>query len=207
MISASLNRCKGMEDQVGDFVKQPAAKLELVLLVLCSRLNQESELFGWSRIPNNTGESESDFFVRLRLQMRMPSWIIFTSHSKIGNSCWNGTIYVETFVETEISCCASRFPVILTAKFHSLYVKESEIFERLEILETQSRESKILESRSRIFYFRLRNPGLNTRFWLDGEGWHQSTSAPVAWYMFVLYEVYNYGWVQLTKMHCLNNNF
>jgi len=32
MISASLNRCKGMEDQVGDFLKQLAAKLELVLL-------------------------------------------------------------------------------------------------------------------------------------------------------------------------------
>jgi len=33
MISASLNRCKGMEDQVGDFLKQLAAKLELVLLL------------------------------------------------------------------------------------------------------------------------------------------------------------------------------
>jgi len=33
MISASLNRCKGMEDQVGDFLKQLAAKLEFVLLI------------------------------------------------------------------------------------------------------------------------------------------------------------------------------
>jgi len=33
MIIASLNRCKGMEDQVGDFLKQLAAKLELVLLI------------------------------------------------------------------------------------------------------------------------------------------------------------------------------
>jgi len=33
MISASLNRCKGMEDQVGDFLKQLAAKLEVVLLI------------------------------------------------------------------------------------------------------------------------------------------------------------------------------
>jgi len=32
MISASLNRCKGMEDQAVDFLKQLAAKLELVLL-------------------------------------------------------------------------------------------------------------------------------------------------------------------------------
>jgi len=34
VISASLNRCKGMEDQVGDFLKQLAAKLELVLLIV-----------------------------------------------------------------------------------------------------------------------------------------------------------------------------
>jgi len=27
----------------------------------------ESEVFGWSRIPNNTEELESDFFVRLRI--------------------------------------------------------------------------------------------------------------------------------------------
>jgi len=32
MRSASLNRWKGMEDQVGDFLKHLAAKLELVLL-------------------------------------------------------------------------------------------------------------------------------------------------------------------------------
>jgi len=38
----------------------------------------------------------------------------------------NGTISFEAFVETEISCCAPRFPLILTANFHSLYVKESE---------------------------------------------------------------------------------
>jgi len=34
MIRASLNRCKGIEDQVGDFLKQLAAKLELVLFAL-----------------------------------------------------------------------------------------------------------------------------------------------------------------------------
>jgi len=36
MMGASLNRCKGMEDQVGDFLKQLAAKLELVLLIMIS---------------------------------------------------------------------------------------------------------------------------------------------------------------------------
>jgi len=45
----------------------------------------------------------------------------------------------------QISSCASRFPLILTTKFHSLYVKESEILESW--------------CRSRIFYLRLRNPG------------------------------------------------
>jgi len=33
-MSASLNRCKRMEDQARDFLKQLAAKLELVLLKL-----------------------------------------------------------------------------------------------------------------------------------------------------------------------------
>jgi len=63
------------------------------------------------------------FFVRLRL--RMSNWIIFyiTAPSwefllKWYNFFWN-------FVESEISCCVPRFPLILTAKFHSLYVKES----------------------------------------------------------------------------------
>jgi len=51
----------------------------------------------------------------------------------MGNSCLSGTIYFETFVETEISCCVPRFPLILTAKFNSLYVKESGVgnFENL----------------------------------------------------------------------------
>jgi len=45
------------------------------------------------------------------------------------------TISFETFVETGISCCVPRFLLILTAKFHSLYVKESEseILERSEL--------------------------------------------------------------------------
>jgi len=44
------------------------------------------------------------------------------------------TISFETFVESEVSYCAPRFPLILTFKLHSLYVKksESEILERSE---------------------------------------------------------------------------
>ena len=58
-----------------------------------------------------------------------PAYLVrsfFTSHSWIRNSCGNGTISFETFVETEISCSVPRFPLISTVKFHSLYVKESE---------------------------------------------------------------------------------
>jgi len=52
----------------------------------------------------------------------------------------NGTISFENFVATEISCCAPRFPLILTSKFHSLYVEESES----EISERSELESNIL---------------------------------------------------------------
>jgi len=33
----------------------------------------------------------------------------------------------------QISCCAPRFPLILTDKFHSLNVKESDFLERSEL--------------------------------------------------------------------------
>jgi len=82
----------------------------------------------------------------------MSSWVIFYITLLRWNFCWNGTVSFKTFVESDISCCVPRLPLILTVKFHSLYVKESQI------LETRSRESEILESRSRIFYLRLRNP-------------------------------------------------
>jgi len=44
-------------------------------------------------------------------------------------------ISFEAFVETEISCCAPRFSLILTVKFHSVDVKEwdSKILERSEL--------------------------------------------------------------------------
>jgi len=74
----------------------------------------------------------------------MSNWIILY----ITLPCWEFLLkwYIsfENFVEAEISCCAPRFPLILTAKLHFLYLKES--------------ESEILESRIRKFYLRLRNP-------------------------------------------------
>ena len=38
--------------------------------------------------------------------------------------------FLLKLLSTEVSCCASPFPLILAAKFHSLYIKESEILER-----------------------------------------------------------------------------
>jgi len=78
----------------------------------------ESESDSWRH-----WESESDFLS----DSGCPFGSLYTSHSKIGNSCWNGTISFETFVETEIYCCVPWFPLISTVKFHSLYVMESGI--------------------------------------------------------------------------------
>ena len=83
-------------------------------------------------------ESESDFFVRLR----MSNWIIFCITPKLVIP-----VEMERFILKlslkQISCCEPRFPLILTAKVHSLYVKESESV----ILESssRSRESENLE--------------------------------------------------------------
>ena len=108
---------------------------------------ESAEFFGWNRgqIPNNI-ESRSRIFL-FDSDSGCPIRSFYISHSYIGNSCWNGTISFQTFVETESSCCAPRFPLILTAEFHSLYVKESgsEILERSEseILESRESESDI----------------------------------------------------------------
>jgi len=96
----------------------------------------------------------------------MSNWIIFTPHSCIGNSCWNGAISFETFVEREISCCIPRFPLVLTGKFHSLYV-ESESWGESEILENRCRGSEILErSESGVGVGYFRKVGVGSRkFW------------------------------------------
>jgi len=68
-----------------------------------SRSRKESEVFGWSRIPDNTG---SRIFLS---DSGSPIGSFLYKHSSVGNSC---TISFETFVETKISCCAPRFPLI-----------------------------------------------------------------------------------------------
>jgi len=87
-----------------------------------------------------------DFFVWL--QLWMSNWIIFDTTLLNSEFLLTWYNFFKTFVESE-SCFAPQFPLILTAKFHSLYVKESEP----EILEKLA---------SRIFYLWLRNPALST---------------------------------------------
>jgi len=107
----------------------------------CSQLQQnvslsrfaQSEVFGWSRIfcPTPTPDDQLDhFYITLLNWEFLLNWYRFF---------WK-------FVETEISCCVPRFSLILTAKFHSRYVKESEILERSEseILESRESESDVL---------------------------------------------------------------
>jgi len=41
-----------------------------------------------------------------------------------------GPQFLSKLLLKQISCCTPRFPFILTAQLHSLYVKESKILER-----------------------------------------------------------------------------
>ena len=148
---------------------------------------EESEVFGWSRsrIPSNTG-SRNQIFLS---DSGYPVGSCFTSRSQVGNSCWNGTISFETFVETEISCCAPRFPLILTFKFNSLCVKglESEILGRSEsgagVGNFGNSESEIgkVGVGSRIFYLRLRNPGYKLKMHRGIDGMFAFSSGLRSW--------------------------
>ena len=108
----------------------PTPALEKILLASGhqgrSRSRQESEVFGWSRIPNNTGSqiSLSDsgspigpFLHRtpkLRIPVEMVQFLL-----KWYNFCWN-------FCWNRYFLLCPRFPLISTAKIHSFDVTESE---------------------------------------------------------------------------------
>jgi len=63
-----------------------------------------------------------EFFVRLR----MSHCIIFLHHTpKLGIPV-EMIQFILKLLFKHISCCAPRFPLILTSKFHFLYVKEHE---------------------------------------------------------------------------------
>jgi len=69
----------------------------------------------------------------------------------------------------QISFCVPRFPLILTAKYHSLYAKESGVGVR-NFGKVRVRIWELgVGSRSRIFYLRLRNPGLQPLFVNDAD--------------------------------------
>ena len=90
------------------------------------RSHKELEFFGWKRNSKNT---------RSRIFRPTPTPEVqlnhfFTSHCFFGNSGWNGTIYFETFIETENTCSMYHdfhwllvATKLLTAKLHSCYVK------------------------------------------------------------------------------------
>jgi len=115
---------------------------------LRSRSRKESYVFGWSRsrIPNNTGNRSRIFFPTPTANVRLDHFLHYTP--KLGIPVEILQFLLKLLLK-QISCCVPRCPLILTAKFHSLYVKES--------------ESEILESRSQIFYLRLRKHGGDSR--------------------------------------------
>jgi len=66
----------------------------------------ESELFGWSRIPKNTGSLTLCQIPDVQLNQ-------FLNHTPKLGIRWIDTISYEAFVETDHnSCCAPRFPLI-----------------------------------------------------------------------------------------------
>jgi len=112
---------------------------------LRSRSHKELGVVGWSRsrIPKNTWspsrifcptpDVQLDHFLRHTLKFEIPVEMV--------------QFLLKLFFK-QISCCVPQFPLILTAKFHSHYVKEleSEILEisESEILERSGSESDIL---------------------------------------------------------------
>jgi len=54
-------------------------------------------------------------------------WIIFLQHTPKMRIPVEMVQFLLKLLLTQLSCCAPRFPLILTVKFHSLYVKESDI--------------------------------------------------------------------------------
>jgi len=89
------------------FSTRPFRSLCCVLLLGCG--------VGGFWVESDTWEhQESDFFIGLQKS----NWIILLYRApKLGiltHACWHGTFSFETFIETENSCCAPRFPLIVS---------------------------------------------------------------------------------------------
>ena len=125
----------------------------------------------WSRSRSRTFSVGVEFFLS-DCDSGSPIELFFTSHSWIGNSCLNATIYFETFVDPEISCYAPSFPLILTtSKFNFLLTSNLIPFT------LRSRSGKFWKGRSRIVYLRLRNPDLHMWSWILGNDWKNIISS------------------------------
>ena len=88
------------------------------------RGREVSEVFGRSRIPNNTGSRSRTFLSDS--DSGCPIGPFFLNHTpKLGIPVEMVQFLLKLSLKQN-SCCAQRFPLILTVKFHSLDVKESE---------------------------------------------------------------------------------
>ena len=116
---------------------------------------KQSEFFGWSRIPNNTGSRSWIFLSDSRCSIGS----FFTSLLKLGIPVKMVQFLLKLLLK-QISCCAPRFPLILTAKFHLMLKGRSRKFGKAGVGSRKFCKGQSW-SRSRIFYLRLRNPGQN----------------------------------------------
>ena len=103
---------------------------------------KESEVFGWSGILKTLSVGAVvGFFIRCNLRIFYPTPAVALNHflhrtPKLGiltRDCWHGTISFETFLKQRILAVYHDFhwllfgTKLLTAKFYSRYVKESEL--------------------------------------------------------------------------------
>ena len=78
----------------------------------------ESEVFGWSKIPN-IGSGSRIFCLTPTLAVQLDQFLHHTP--KLGNPVELVHILLKLLLK-QISCCVPWFPLISTAKFHSLDV-------------------------------------------------------------------------------------
>jgi len=124
---------------------------------LRSRSRKESEVLGGVGVEFlSTLGVWVGYFVRLDSGSPIESF--FTSHSQICNSCWNGAICFETFVETNFLLCTT-----ISIDFNSQIS-----FPLSWGVGVGSRKFCKGRSWSRIVCLRLRNPGVNQNTWKYG---------------------------------------
>jgi len=126
------------------------------------RSREESEVFGWSRIPNNTRSRSRIFCPTPEVQLDH----LLHHTPKLGIPVEMVQFLLTLLLKQRFLAVHHDFhwlliaTKLLTAKLHSLYVKESELLAKL------GRSRKFWKGLSRIFHLRLRNPvGLAYKWW------------------------------------------